>query len=122
MHYDTDNYYSRFAPRTGPAAMPSPRSRHAPYFSGRRGTLEAFLEEFEREAYDCRLTDPQRVDILISYIDPYLHEFCRSLDGFCSCDWRLFRHSLVNVYGTPISHHQIKRQKLRDFIEDSSRT
>ena len=78
MHYD------QYRPRTGPAAMPSPHSRHVPYFSGRHGTLEGFLEEFEREAYGCRLTDPQRVDALVSYINPYIRDFCRSLNGFHS--------------------------------------
>ena len=95
MHYD------RYGPHIGPAAMPSPHSRHVPYFSGHRRTLEGFLKEFKREAYDCRLTDPQQVDALVSYVDPYIHDFCRSLDGFPSCDWHRFWYSLIKAYGTP---------------------
>jgi hypothetical protein len=114
-------YYELYAPRTGPAAMPSPRSKIAPYFSGRRGTFEEFLEEFEARAYDCRLTDPQRVDTLISYVDPSFREMCKSLNGYRSCDWSLFRHSLINTFGTITPHHQTMKQKLRNFVEESSR-
>jgi hypothetical protein len=84
-------YYDSFAPRTGPAAMPSPRSKIAPYFSGRLGTFEDFLEEFETLAYDYKLTEPQHVDVLVRYVDPFTREFCRTLNGFRSRDWTLFR-------------------------------
>jgi hypothetical protein len=118
-------YYDPYPPRTGPAAMPSPRSKIAPYFSGRRGTFactfEDFLEEFEARAYDCRLTDPQRVNILISYVDPSFREMCKSLNGYRSCDWSLFRHSLINTFGSITPRYQAMKQKLRDFVEDSSR-
>jgi hypothetical protein len=93
-------YYDPYVPRTGPNVMPSPRSKHAPYFSGHCGTFEDFLEEFEAQAYDCRLTDPQRVDSLICYVDSSFREKCKSLNGYCSCDWSLFRHSLINAFGT----------------------
>jgi hypothetical protein len=114
-------YCDSFAPRTGPAAMPSHRSKIAPYFSGRRGTFEDFLEEFEARAYDCRLTDPQRVDSLVCYVDSSFREKCKSLNGYRSCDWSLFRHSLINTFGTITPHHQTMKQKLRNFVEDSSR-
>jgi hypothetical protein len=114
-------YYDPYPPRTGPAAMPSPRSKIAPYFSGRRGTFEDFLEEFEARAYDCRLTDPQRVDTLISYVDSSFREKCKSLNGYRSCDWSLFRHSLINTFGTITPHHQLMKQKLHNFVEESSR-
>jgi hypothetical protein len=108
-------------PRTGPAAMPSPRSKHAPYFSGHRGTFEDFLEEFEARAYDCRLTDPQRVDTLVCYVDSAFRDMCKSLNGYRLCDWSLFRHSLINAFGIITPRHQIMKQKLYKFAEDSSR-
>jgi hypothetical protein len=114
-------YYDSFTPRTGPAAMPSPRLRIAPYFSGRVGTFDDFLEEFKARAHDCRLTDPQRVDALVCYVDPSLRKTCKSLNGYRSCDWSLFWCSLVNVFGTTIPHHQITKQKLHNLVEDSCR-
>ncbi|KAN0133117.1 hypothetical protein V8E53_009147 [Lactarius tabidus] len=122
MYYTSkDDYNPYYAPHIGPAAMPSPHSRSAPYFSGRCGTFEEFLEEFEARAYDCRLTDLQRVDVLVRYVDPPVRETCKSLNGYRSCDWSLFRHSLVNVFGTTTTRHQIMKQKLRNLVEDSSR-
>ena len=111
MHYDW------YGPRIGPAAMPSPHSRHTPYFSGCRGTLKRFLEEVECKAYGCRLTDLQWVDTLITYVDPYIHEFCNSLDGFPLCDWHQFQYSLINAYGTPILLHKIKRKSYMTLLK-----
>jgi hypothetical protein len=120
MYYsDKDNPY---APRTGPAAMPSPRSKHAPYFSGRRDTFEEFLAEFEDLAHDCRLTNPERVDTIIHYVNPSTRELCKTLHGYYSRDWTSFRHSLLDAFGRFIPRHEIDRQKLHDFIKDSSRT
>jgi hypothetical protein len=116
---DKDNQY---APRTGPAAMPSPRSKHAPYFSGRRDTFEEFLAEFEDLTYDCRLTNPERVDTIIHYVDPSTRELCKTLHGYYSCDWTSFRHSLLNTFGRFIPRHEIDKQKMHNFIKHSSRT
>ncbi|KAH9167314.1 hypothetical protein EDB89DRAFT_2125817 [Lactarius sanguifluus] len=120
-YYDDDEDDNPYAPRIGPAAMPSPRSKFAPYYSGHANTFEDFLEEFEGLASDCELMDPQRVDVLICYIAPSLHDFWRSLSGYHSCDWPLFRQSLVNIFGNTTPRHQILRQKLHSYIQDSSR-
>jgi len=53
MYYHYDN------PCTRPAAMPSPCSEYALYYSGHVNLFEDFLEEFEGQACDCKLTDPQ---------------------------------------------------------------
>ncbi|KAH9161209.1 hypothetical protein EDB89DRAFT_2080811 [Lactarius sanguifluus] len=123
MYYDDeDEDDDPYAPRIGPAAMPSPRSRFAPYYSGYANTFEDFLEEFEGRAYDCELTDPQRVDVIIRYVDLSLRELCRTLDGFRSRDWPRFRQSLINVFGNSTPRHQVMRQKLRSYVQDSSRS
>ncbi|KAH9170961.1 hypothetical protein EDB89DRAFT_1224214 [Lactarius sanguifluus] len=111
-----------YAPRIGPAAMPSPRSRFAPYYSGRANTFEDYLEEFEGRAYDCALTDPQRVDVIIRYVAPSLRDFWRSLNGYRSHDWPLFRQSLINVFGSTTPRPQVMRQRLLNYVQDSSRT
>ncbi|KAH9010326.1 hypothetical protein EDB85DRAFT_2161497 [Lactarius pseudohatsudake] len=120
MYYDDDDD-DPYAPRTGPAAMPSPRSKFAPYYSGCTDSFEDFLEEYEGLAHDCALTDPQRVDVLIRYVAPSLRDFWRSLNGYRSHDWPLFRQSLIDVFGNPTPRHQIMRQKLHSHVQDSSR-
>ena len=70
MYNDSEDDDDPFAPRTGPAAMLSPRSKFAPYFLGRPDTFEGFLEDFEGRAYDRELTGSQRVDTFIRYVDP----------------------------------------------------
>ncbi|KAH9171756.1 hypothetical protein EDB89DRAFT_2070530 [Lactarius sanguifluus] len=119
MYYNEDD--DPYAPRIGLAAMPSPRSKFAPYYLGHANMFEDFLEEFEGLASNCELTDPQRVDVLICYVAPSLRDFWRSLDGYRSRDWPLFRQSLVNIFGNPTPRHQIMRQKLRSYVQDSAR-
>ncbi|KAH9080264.1 hypothetical protein EDB83DRAFT_2513179 [Lactarius deliciosus] len=121
MYYD-DEDDDPYAPRIGPAAMPSPRSKFAPYYSGHADTFEDFLEEYEGLAYDCALTDPQRVDVIIRYVNPSLRDFWRSLSGYHSRDWPQLRQSLINIFGNPTPRHQIMKQKLRSYIQDSSRS
>ncbi|KAH9029397.1 hypothetical protein EDB85DRAFT_1528554, partial [Lactarius pseudohatsudake] len=120
MYYD-DEDDNPYAPHIGPAAMPSPRSKFAPYYTGHANTFEDFLDEFEGRAYDCALTDPQRVDVLIRYVAPSLRDFWKSLNGYRSRDWPLFQQSLVTIFGNPIPRHQIMKQKLHSHVQDSSR-
>ncbi|KAI9437403.1 hypothetical protein BJY52DRAFT_602411 [Lactarius psammicola] len=115
-------YYDDYDPRVGPAAMPSPHSEYAPYYSGYADTFEDFLDEFEGKAYDCELTDPQRVDAIIRYVDLSIHELCRSLIGFRPRDWTLFRQSLLDTFGSTTPRPQVMRQKLQCYIQDSSRS
>ncbi|KAH9002524.1 hypothetical protein EDB83DRAFT_2602367 [Lactarius deliciosus] len=123
MYYDDDDDDDDpYAQRIGPAAMPSPHSRFAPYYSGRANTFEDFLEEYEGLAYDCALTDPQRVDVIIRYVDPSLRDFWRSLSGYHSRDWPQLRQSLVNVFGSTTPRPQVMRQKLLKYVQVASRS
>ncbi|KAH9083399.1 hypothetical protein EDB83DRAFT_2511721 [Lactarius deliciosus] len=121
-YYDDDEDDDPYTPRIGPAAMPSPRSKYAPYYSGHANTFEDFLEEFEGRAYDCALTDPQRVDVIIRYVDPSLRDFWRSLSGYHSRDWPQLRQSLVNVFGSTTPRPQVMRQKLLKYVQVASRS
>ncbi|KAI9449530.1 hypothetical protein BJY52DRAFT_247104 [Lactarius psammicola] len=121
-HAPTKMYYEDYDPRIGPAAMPPPCSEYAPYYSGCDDMFEDFLDEFEGKAYDCELTDPQRVDAIIRYVDLSIHELCRSLTGFRPRDWTLFRQSLLDTFGSTTPRPQVMRQKMYNYVEDSSRT
>ena len=78
------------------------RSRFAPYFSRGVDVFEDFLEDFEDHANACKLSDSQRVDAIVRYIDPSSHEFCESGIGFRSRDWISFGHIrvLANFFGS----------------------
>jgi hypothetical protein len=83
-HDDEEDLYT---PHIRLAAMPSPRSKYAPYFSGRADELEDFLEEFEGRAFNRKLTDPQRVDAFPRYVDLSSRVLC---NGSRSRDWPRF--------------------------------
>ncbi|KAH9036804.1 hypothetical protein EDB85DRAFT_2203617 [Lactarius pseudohatsudake] len=122
MYYDEEEDDDPYAPCTGPAAMPSPRSKYAPYYLGCTDSFEDFLEQYEGLVYDCALTDPQRVDVLIRYVAPSLRDFWRSLNRYRSHNWPLFRQSLIDVFSNPTPRHQIMRQKLHSHVQETSRT
>jgi hypothetical protein len=122
MDHDPHNDYDPFMPCTGPAAMPSPRSKFAPYFSGRADMFADFLEEFEDLAYACQLTEPQQVDAVVRYLDPSSREFCRTRNGYRTRDWFSFREDLIHSFGTAVPQYRVEMRKLRSLIQDSSRT
>ncbi|KAI9448727.1 hypothetical protein BJY52DRAFT_305352 [Lactarius psammicola] len=121
-HAPPKMFYDDHDPRIGPEEMPSPHSEYAPYYSGCADTFEDFLDEFEGRAYDCELTDPQRVDAIIRYVDPSIQELCRTLSGFRPRDWSMFRQSLLDTFGRTTPRPQVMRQKLQSYVQDSSRT
>ena len=122
MYYNPDNDNDPYAPHTGPTAMPSPRSKFAPYFSGRADDFEDFLQEFEDLARACELTEPQQVDALVRYLDRSSREFCSTRNGYHMRDWFSFRQDLIHSFGTTVPRHQIKRKKPYRLVEDSSRS
>jgi hypothetical protein len=77
------------------------------------------LGEFEGRAYDCELTDPQQVDVLVRYVDP---RTASSVD--CSMD---VIYVIGCFFGNPSStssevscttpRHLVTRQKLRDYVK-----
>ena len=83
--------------------------------------FEDFLEEFEEHAFICKLTDLQRVDTIIRYMDPFTREFCKTLSGFRIRDWNQFQTSLLNAFHSIVPQHRVMQQKLHHLIEDTSR-
>jgi hypothetical protein len=58
-------------PAYGVAAMPSARSKLAPYFSGEvHDPIEEFLQEYEELADSNGLTRRQKVETIIRYVNP----------------------------------------------------
>ncbi|KAH9161499.1 hypothetical protein EDB89DRAFT_2157606 [Lactarius sanguifluus] len=52
MYYDDDDDDDPYALHIGPAVMPSPHLKFAPYYSGHADSFEDFLEEYEGLVYD----------------------------------------------------------------------
>jgi len=68
---------------SGPAAMPSACSKHVPSFMGDiNKPIEDFLQEYKELADSCRLTDHQKVETIIRYVDISQCNLWKSLEGF----------------------------------------
>jgi hypothetical protein len=115
-------HYARATTVTGPAAMPSPRSDHAPSFSGEGSeSLEDFLHEYEELAYGHGLTERQAVDWVIKYVHSSQRDLWKSLDGFVASNWNALCNELRGMYlETPLERKYSKR-KLSDFVIRTSK-
>jgi|SRR6266851_4978385 len=107
---------------TGPAAMPLPRSHHAPSFTGKEGDfLDDFLCEYEKLANGHGLMEQQKVDWVIQYIDCSQCDLWKSLDSYMASDWVDLCNELQGMYlETPLKQKYSKR-KLSDFMNQTSK-
>jgi len=115
-------HYTRTTTLTGPAAMPSPHSHHAPSFSGEGGeSLEDFLHEYEELAYGHSLTERQMVDWVIRYVHSSQRDLWKSLDGFVTSDWNALCNELRGMYLETPLERKYSKCKLSDFVNQTSK-
>jgi len=106
---------------SGLATMPSARSKHAPSFTGDiNEPIEDFLQEYEELADSCGLTDRQKVETIIRYIDPSQRDLWKSLEGYGLCDWHELGHDLHQEYIDPTPQGQYSKQKLVNLTNRTS--
>ena len=96
--------------------MPSVRSKLAPHFLGEiEHPIEDFLEEYEELADSCGLSNLQKVETIIRYVDHSQRHIWQSLPGYINRKWDDFRDDLCKEYVTPSAENQFSRQKLAEF-------
>jgi len=106
----------------GVAAMPSARSKTVPYFSGEIDTpIEDFLEEYEELADSCRLTDRQKVETVIRYVNTSQRHIWKTLPSFARHDWDEFCRDLHKEYISPSTQGLYSKQKLVELTNNSAR-
>ena len=103
--------------------MPSIRSKLAPYFSGKISQpIEEFLEEYDELADKHGLTDRQKVETVIRYVNEQQRHIWRSLDGFLNRDWDQFRAELRDEYVSPTAAGKHTKKMLIELAEDSAQS
>jgi len=102
--------------------MPSVRSKLAPHFSGEIDQpVEDFLEEYEELADKFGLTEQEKVETVIRYVDRTQRHVWKSLPGYLDGDWNDLRDDLCEEYVSPSPEGQFSRQKLLDFANKYAR-
>jgi hypothetical protein len=102
--------------------MPSVRSKLAPHFSGEiEYPVEDFLREYEELADECGLTDAQKVEMVIRYVDHSERHIWTSLLGYINCNWDDMREELAHEYVDPSTENRFSKQKLVDFTDKYAR-
>jgi len=111
-----------YASPQGVAAMPSKRSKLAPFYSGEvKHPIEDFLDEYEELADKCGLTGPQKVETVIRYIDRSQRHIWQALPGYTDRNWDNFCNELCKEYINPTTEGQFSKQKLLDFANKYTR-
>ena len=105
----------------GVATMPSTQDRLAPFFSSKIDYLvEEFIQEFEEIADGHRLTNQQKVETIIRYIDTSQHHIWKSLQGYLNRNWHNFCNELRNEYVNPTTQGQFSKQRLVNYTDKSA--
>ena len=106
----------------GIAAMPTPKSRHAPHFSGEDDDiLSEFLHEYEGLADGNGLTERQKVEEITCYVPRNLRKLWVTLPGYKAFKWHRFRRELEELH-PDAEEHACTRQELSRFVELSAET
>jgi hypothetical protein len=86
----------------GVSAMLPARSKTAPQFSGKINIpIEDFLKEYKELVDGCGLTQHQKVEMVLWYIDTSQCHIWTSLLGFVACDWDDLCRELRKEYISP---------------------
>jgi len=102
--------------------MLSMRLKLVPHFSGEiEHPIEDFLEEYEELADSCGLSNLQKVEMIIWYVDRSQRHIWQSLPGYINRKWDDFRDNLCKEYVTPSAENQFSRQKLVEFANKYAR-
>jgi len=102
--------------------MPSVRSKLTPHFSGEiEHPIEDFLEEYEELADNCGLSNLQKVETVIRYVDHSQCHIWQSFPGYINHNWDDFRDDLCEEYISPSTENQFSRQKLAEFANKYAR-
>ncbi len=70
---------------SGPATMPRPCSNTAPFFSGALDDpINDFLAEYSELADGHGLSEQQKCELVVWYVDPNLRNHWKSMGGYAS--------------------------------------
>src|SRR6266850_2016685 len=107
---------------SGPATMPSARSKTAPFFSGNiDNPIEDFLQEYEELADSYRLNSRQKVETVIQYVAQSQRDIWKSLEGYINHDWVDLCCDLRDEYVDPTPQGRYSKQKLQDYTNRRAR-
>src|SRR5260221_12901587 len=95
-----------------------PRSTLFPYTTLFRSD---FLEEYEELADKCGLSNLQKVETIIRYVDRSQRHIWQSLPGYINRNWDDFCDDLCEEYVNPSAESQFSRQKLAEFANKYAR-
>ncbi|KAF8487080.1 hypothetical protein DFH94DRAFT_797347, partial [Russula ochroleuca] len=79
-----------------------------------------FLQEYEFLADDDGLTDQEKVETILRYTPLAIRRVWRTLDGFRTGDWEIFRATLETMYPDRASRYS--RKALKDFVNTSAKS
>jgi len=96
--------------------MPSVQSKLVLHFTGKvEFPIQDFLEEYKELADKCGLTNFQKVETVIQYVDHSQHHVWTMLPGYINHNWDDLCNKLCEEYVNPSTESKFSKQKLVDF-------
>ena len=86
-------------------SMPFPGQSGAPFFDGSK--VPQFLDIWEYLTSLCGLTQEQKVQYLVHYVDESLCCTICNLEGYAECDWKQLRGSMMEEFPGLVLHEGI---------------
>ena len=98
--------------------MPSMQSKLAPHFTGEvEFPIQDFLEEYEELVDKCGLTNFQKVETVIRYVNRLQRHVWTMLPGYINCNWDDLHDELCEEYINPSTESKFSKQKLVNFTD-----
>jgi len=105
----------------GLAAMPHPTKM--PFFAGMSDKpITDFLSNYGELADGYRLTDRQKVEMVLRYIPYSLKDLWKSLPSYTTGNWMIFKRELERLYPDMDAETRYSRQGLTELVNLSART
>lgn len=102
--------------------MPTPPSAEAPYFDDRSNApVVYFLREYETVSTSRELSDRQKVETIVHYIARPMRDLWKTLDGYSTGNWEIFKSSLESRYPDTSTATHYTPRILQDFVHISAK-
>ncbi len=99
-----------------------PRVTKMPYFSGLPNeSITEFLQDYTELADGHRLTAGQKVETILHYIPYWVKDLWKTLLGYNTGNWRMFRRELKRLYSDMDTESCYTKQVLTELVDQSAR-
>ena len=100
--------------------MPPPGALGTPFFEG--ANVTEFLERYEDQCEDARLTERERVRRLPRYCTLPVGQYVKAMDGWSSGNWDQLKDAMLSEYRDTDTFQQLNSRRYLETLKSKKRT